>query len=285
MDENSFLLIFNELERGLGSHGKSRVLVAPGLPSKGSSRDRYDEAFNKALSILSTPDSEGSLDENGINSFVTFFSKLYGELSYRHQYSDICSVMYAYLDGENALDEAMPPQPLSLSNNVEIILGQFEARGGSKKAFSSLRKLRDHIELERTRLEYAFKQNACQHKLVADANSVLQNAQSSLDETKREYVTILGIFASIVITFTAGSAFSASVLQNINAVSVYRLCFVILLVGLFLFDLVALLLSFIAHVSKAGQAKSMHWAIVAGNVVFALLLIAIVIAKVTKWPC
>ena len=66
---------------------------------------------------------------------------------------------------------------------------------------------------------------------------------------QKDYITILGIFSSIVITFVAGMVFSSSILNNIDKVSIYRLTFVIILIAMMLFNLLNLLLDFIAKVN------------------------------------
>ena len=64
-----------------------------------------------------------------------------------------------------------------------------------------------------------------------ESGKKLEKAERRIENAQRENVTILGIFAAIVIAFTAGMGFTASVLQNIDAVSIYRLVFMIVLMG------------------------------------------------------
>mgnify|MGYP003275823203 FL=1 len=73
---------------------------------------------------------------------------------------------------------------------------------------------------------------------------------------QKDYITILGIFSSIVITFVAGMLFSSSILNNIDKVSIYRLTFVIILIAMMLFNLLNLLLDFIAKVNMKPLAVS-----------------------------
>ena len=73
---------------------------------------------------------------------------------------------------------------------------------------------------------------------------------------QKDYITILGIFSSIVITFVAGMVFSSSILNNIDKVSIYRLTFVIILIAMMLFNLLNLLLDFIAKVNMKPLAVS-----------------------------
>ena len=99
-------------------------------------------------------------------------------------------------------------------------------------------------------------------------------------------MTILGIFAAIVIAFTAGMGFTASVLQNIDAVSVYRLMFVIVLMGLMLFNLLYALFRFVHRVTKPEDNPSAI--LPAGtyrgiNAIGLLMLAAICVARHFGW--
>ena len=51
-------------------------------------------------------------------------------------------------------------------------------------------------------------------------------------------VTVLGIFSAVILTFNGALSLSASVLQNINGASVYRLLLISLVIGLISFNLI-----------------------------------------------
>ena len=62
------------------------------------------------------------------------------------------------------------------------------------------------------------------------ANSIKEakeNLQKEIKSVEKEYISILGIFAAIVLAFVGGITFSTSVLQNISMVSIFRLLLVI----------------------------------------------------------
>lgn len=216
-------------------------------------------------------------------------------------YSDICEVMFGYLKTDEGPDEEAPVQALSLANNIGIIAGEFDRQGDSSDTAKSVKKLKDHIQLEQTRINYMVKQNQWQRasyekakemqgaaeKAVDGFNSKLEKAtkenQETLDAAKRDYVTILGIFASIVITFTAGSAYTSSVLTNINAIGVYRLVFVVLLIGLVLLNLVSLLLFFISEISNSKGGESMRSIAKWGNVLIGIALLLVLVARHFRW--
>ena len=81
-------------------------------------------------------------------------------------------------------------------------------------------------------------------------NSNLKIINKKAENMQKEHVTILGIFSSIVITFVAGMVFSSSVLNNIDKASIYRLVFIMALIALMIFNLVYLLLDFIAKINN-----------------------------------
>lgn len=69
------------------------------------------------------------------------------------------------------------------------------------------------------------------------ANSIKEakeNLQKEIKSVEKEYISIQGIFAAIVLAFVGGITFSTSVLQNISMVSIFRLLLVIDFLALFL---------------------------------------------------
>ena len=293
--------IFDALQK-LADSASDRVvpLRAPALES-GAKPDVRNDAFRSALKTLSTPDNEGALDDEGIDSFVHFFETLYGDSEYRHMYSEVCEVMFGYLETENDPDEESPAQALSLANNIEIIAGAFRCQAADSAAAKGVAKLKDHIQLEQTRIKYMVRQNKWQRssfeemkktheeaeKALGELKKQIENAEQhsceTLDAAKRDYVTILGIFASIVIAFTAGSAYTSSVLANINAVGVYRLGFVVLLIGLVLLNLISLLLFFVSKISGSEDDSRMHSLAKWGNVSIGFALLMVLVARCCQW--
>ena len=256
------------------------------------------KAFKEALSELSKPDNIGCLENQGILAFIAFFKALYGgDVQFRHLYSDICSIMYEKLEKEGGLDEGTPPELMSLANNMGIISQEIDKGCEDDDVKKSVRKLHDHIELERTRIEYMVRQNANQkeaklaaEKALAQANEMAksfeekternsQKFREMLDESKRDYVTILGIFAAIVLAFTAGLSFSSSILQNINQASIYRLSFIAVFIGFFIFNIIIALFSFLTAMATPKKSNTLSAISTKGNAIFIALLLLIILAR------
>lgn len=310
--QGSFSEAFEQVVESAGSSAINYKRIQPPFLSASAKADKRGDAFKSALKRLSDLDCEAALNEESIDEFISFFRVLYGTGDgYRHLYSDVCAVMYSYMGTDENLDlGSIPDQALSLARNAALlaqeicneerqsVIEESEQAGDRwKDVRKSVIKLRDHIELERTRMDYVVKQNA---RLVAaseDAKASAKQAREAaeaidkdsqaararfaemVDDSKREYVTILGIFAAIVIAFTAGSAFSASVLQNIAEASIYRLSFVALIIGFFLFNVISVLLMFILKVSKIKDDTNIMRVIKYGDMGFAIAIMLVVIAR------
>lgn len=78
----------------------------------------------------------------------------------------------------------------------------------------------------------------------------MEGAVEKADEIQKQYITILGIFASIVLAFTGGIAFSTSVLENIANVSIYRLILIVTGLAFVLVNVIYILTRFVMEISK-----------------------------------
>lgn len=92
--------------------------------------------------------------------------------------------------------------------------------------------------------------------LEKSINSAKIDLQETVKGMEREYISILGIFASIIIAFVGGMTFSTSVLNNIASVSIYRLLIVTDLLAFVLFNTIIILLKFIFAINGSGKDYS-----------------------------
>lgn len=263
--------------------GDNARLNLPLISEDANSSD-LREALREALRSLSKLEAESALDEASVTEVIGFFCRLYGrEESYRHFYSDVCGVMYEHLTGDGKLDDGIPFEDVTLANNMEIIQREANRRDDiTPNVRKCITKLYDHIELENTRLRYMVKQNKVQMqnaaKLQSDMEAFDEKVNDTQERLQRNYVTILGIFAAIVITFTAATSFSSAVLQSMNNVSIYRLSFVIVVLAIVLFDVVISLYYFICRVSKFEEGKYLPRFVIGFNIILLLALLAIFFA-------
>jgi len=129
-------------------------------------------------------------------------------------------------------------------------------------------KIYDHVQLATHQIENA--SNIFENS-VMDAKSKLHDEIKGIE---KEYITILGIFAAIVLAFVGGITFTTSVLQNIDKVSIFRLIITVDVIGAVLINVIYLLISFLLKINDKERGVNKNF-IVWINVI--LLAIAVVI--------
>lgn len=234
---------------------------------------------------------------------------------FRHYYSDIFSVLsqihnnseMGNLDilGQNLQLIMMGYQAKNYKNNTLIDISD------------SIKKLYDHVNLDISRINYwdavhrhesgeqeitdlhgkitAFTLNM---EIAQNKQKALENAQHltdqqlnetkkeyaaiehKLDNSQKEYITILGIFASVVLAFTGGIAFSTSVLNNIAQASIYRTILISLIIGLVLINVI---FAVFYYINKFMLKKAKIWPMIISNFIFIVLLGITVLAWNFGW--
>ena len=74
-------------------------------------------------------------------------------------------------------------------------------------------------------------------------------------EIQKEYITILGIFAAIILAFVGSFTFSTSVLNNVATADVFTLLVISLVVGLVFVILVTVLIDFLREINHENDGK------------------------------
>lgn len=203
-----------------------------------------------------------------------------GEKKFRHFYSDFFPLIIEINknpDLGNVED---------LINNLKYLSEHYQKinidqNGNLIDAEDEILKLYDHINLDVARLNHFT-------RTLSKTESSLNELKTSSDEAKegikkainaeRNYITILGIFASIVLAFTGGLAFSTSVLENINAASPYRLALIVEALGFVFINVVYILVWFIQKIHKADDVKYPRF-----MKVLNLLIIGAILATLICW--
>lgn len=130
-------------------------------------------------------------------------------------------------------------------------------------------KIYDHFQLALHQIENA-------NNIFADSiEEAKENLQKQVKSVEKEYISILGIFASIVLAFVGGITFTTSVLQNISAVSVFRLLLVVDFLSFVLINIIYILIKFIFTINEK-NAKLFN--IKALNITCLIIGIAIVVS-------
>lgn len=190
--------------------------------------------------------------------------KIY-EGEFRHQYSEIFSIITA-LDSEDTCDINV------ISINLRELKFYLEEKAECRYS-KQIRKLIDHVSLEVARLSYTKTIAKKQFDRIKDAETQLSQLESGIRKSKKkiekiamivqsaqkEYIAILGIFASILITFFTGISFSNNILNNLATVNIYKICFAICLLGFVIVSITYILFLFLLTILELdGRNKNIR---------------------------
>ncbi|WP_231265014.1 hypothetical protein [Helicobacter pylori] len=170
---------------------------------------------------------------------------------YKHKYSKITTII---LNSTRDKEQAF----MMLTQNIKT-LKEIQDNKEVESIKPKLEKLYDHMNLECIRLQdFDEKMSRVKNvsiKLEYELNKNYKKLSEELNKQQTQYITILGIFASIVLTFVGGLAFSTSVLSNIDKANAYRLVFVMASIALFFGNILYRLFSFLSKISLSEEKK------------------------------
>lgn len=239
-------------------------------------------------------------DEDKRNTFYCRLEELYlgpdGEKQFRHYYSDIFATVTEVQKNAKLGDINI------LVQNLDFLLKKYEpkvnAAGGTIDILDELRKLYDHVNLDVAQLSYTeFKDEEAMSEVVrrdikadidmlqGDVKSAadeLDNVKKSLQDSQKNYVTILGIFAAIVLAFTGGLAFSTSLFENLHNSNIYRIVLISLIVGLILFNTLYILFCYLDKILFKKEPKK-YFVFLFVNILLLLLMFINILAWHFGW--
>lgn len=167
-------------------------------------------------------------------------------LSRRALYSEISNIVFSLGDEECG----------TFASNLDSLLKyiQDEKNKVPDYCVKFTIKVYDHFNLACKQKEMSSKhmekvKNAIKESTHRAIEDVKKEIKEETKKAEKNYITILGIFSSIVLTFVGGLTFSTSVLENINAISIYRLLLIIGLLAFVLVNVIYLLVRFITAIN------------------------------------
>lgn len=215
------------------------------------------------------------------------------EERFRHFYSDIFIALTTI---------AEDPSRGNLENlgfNLECIRIGYQSMnndviGNLIDIKDSINKLYDHVSLDIARIKYAEKgdnKTSGEESIrninlqIEELKDQISNTTQDADEVKekisnqqKEYISILGIFAAVVLAVQGGISFAGSVFESISQANPYRIIIIGLLIGLVTINI---LFTMFYCLSKIVNNKgNVIPQIIANALIFALL-----IATVVAWNC
>ncbi|ECQ5882435.1 hypothetical protein FZL65_05440 [Campylobacter coli] len=259
-------------------------------------RDEKNNQLRSIVEKLCKEQNFSDVDANIANLF-----EIYQE-GFKHKYSELTTIIL------NAIKNDPEQDLMILAQNLR----GFEERLNSysqntKPEITNLQdiKLRiakfyDHVNLECIRLQDSREktshlQNALKeldknykeldknYKEIDKNYKELDKNHKELDKNHKElsenlnkqqvqYITILGIFASIVLTFVSGLVFSNSILSNIDKASIYRLVFVMAFIALFVGNILYFLFTFLLRISLKNIHFKTNWLLIVFNIIILVIM-------------
>ena len=136
-------------------------------------------------------------------------------------------------------------------------------------------KVYDHFQLNLTQIESA--NNITERAIIGSLEEEKISLHKEIKGIEKEYITILGIFAAIMLAFVGSFTFSTSVLNNIAATNAYTVALIALVIGLVFVILITVLIDFLRDINDKYKDANGKRRI---NVVskFAIIILAILIA-------
>lgn len=139
--------------------------------------------------------------------------------------------------------------------NTENLLRYIDNQEVDEQVQEFVVRIYDHCQLANAQIENI------DHMFVDRIEEAKKNIEADSKKLEKEYISILGIFASVVLAFMGGSIFSTSVLQNIANASVYRIILITDFLAFVVVNLVYLLVMFIVRINEIPQMDNMSFVI------------------------
>lgn len=223
--------------------------------------------------------AKAPIEERDLDTWVNKFEVIY-EDDFRHNYSDFFPILL------QVFDEKTDSNSEFLSNNIEMIRNKMEdhineGAGNKRSLYNKFNRLSEHINLQISQLNYYKAQEAKLVSITHNANE-LESAKNAWTEAKKEMtktmrkmitamgkmetkielasnkadsmgtqlVTVLGIFAAIVLAFSGGLSILGNAMVAVAEaeIVIYKLAFICLLTGLILFNIIFMLMYFVAKI-------------------------------------
>lgn len=224
------------------------------------------ERQKELVAILRLLNNSTYDSEDVIRRFNDIYKK-----DFRHSYSEIFQVI-----AEAIRECPAGEENLLIKNLGEILKTIDQEKRCDEKTKRGLFKLWDHVNLETARFQYltngpesrikdiSRKSDELERKL----NNMQESAQSSAHQMQREFVSILGIFAAIIIAFFGGMNFIASAVASMKENNVAHVVLVTTIAALAMSNAIFLMMCYIGRL--IGQ-KLAGWYIVFLNIFLILL--------------
>lgn len=204
--------------------------------------EKHKQIIKEICNIL-LEDTRKYNPKNSIEKIYSFIIE--EEKMERIFYSEISSYIFDFDEEKRGRFTTNIDNLLRVTCENDKIFSELHYDSDTKKDIVKIIiKIFDHSHLAIRQIENV-------EKIMASTISqAKQEIKKEVNEMEKQYISILGIFASIILAFVGGITFSTSILQNIHNASIYRIIFICSILSLTLINIFYILLSFIASINK-----------------------------------
>lgn len=197
------------------------------------------------------------MDEDAIRSMAIKLKALYSN-GFRHNYSEFFPLIVDISKDDNEYNLDFLSTNLEESRALverDYVSGEKEFKG----LYMPLSKLSDHINLEIGRYNYYSrseqkvrdleKRNQSLRIDLKKATDELVTAQKTVSTMQTELISVLSIFAAIVLAFSGSLSFIGNALNGMSNTSFFKAVFFILLCGMVVFNLIFLMMYIVGKIT------------------------------------
>lgn len=229
----------------------------------------HDEKNSRLRSIVEKLCKEQIFSD--VDVIIEDLSEIYQE-GFKHNYSELTTIIL------NATKNDPEQDLMILAQNLRGLEEKLNSHSQNAKPEianlqdikSRIAKFYDHVNLECVRLQDSSEKISRLQNTYKELDKNYKELSENLNKQQTQYITILGIFASIVLTFVSGLVFSNSILSNIDKASIYRLVFVVAFIALFVGNILYFLFAFLIKISL-----NIHFQINRLLIIFNIIILAI----------
>lgn len=194
-------------------------------------------------------------------------------------YISFCKSCEEYYENKHQRHSFPPVLKFTLQYIQEIsehyrIFGHFYDIRSEQTSNSIVRKMAVTAETKASEVVQKVTQEVADKIVVDKVDTAVEkkmvDVSSKISESS---VTILGIFAGIVLTVVAGLFYSSSVLESINTADFYKLLCISSLVGLVCLHLIVAMFRFVARIGEKSEKKFFSdWVIIVITVILIIVM-------------
>lgn len=193
-------------------------------------------------------DEDGNIDDNYRHSYSSISGKINELRNEKAQNNQRYRIEYVYLNNDylytyiDSKKIKYREKAYKLHDHIALELDRISSLDNIRTEIIQSSDDREKLRKQISDFDEATKKI---NKAYSDIYASYDKLKEKMEGLQKDYVSILGILSAVLITVTAGSIFSSSVLNNMHRSNIYKITFVCLILALVLFNAVSCMMLFI----------------------------------------